>query len=332
MAGDLQSTDFRSAKAESVRRGFRKIGFFSLSKTVDQEDMFSGGSDLHIHRVRNAFVSVQLAELGAISIGRVRSTGHDVRVREPHALTLVVPLSGSITIEDDFGRTTSRPGTALLAPAGKRATRVQPTETAPFVGVPVLIPSLLLSEKLDVSGLDRTIRIDSSRAAIYADIIRLVTFLHDELRYGGGLLRRPSVETSHFELLKELLLEILEQSGSPSHRVADNGSLVHRRVRTAEEYMLDNLSEICTIADVASELGISVRSLELAFRSVRDMSPHRYLASLRLSTARRLLLSNSDINSVTDACFAVGINHVGRFATAYRERYGESPSETLRKR
>lgn len=332
MAGDLQRANYSPARPEIFRRGFRKIGSYSFSKSFEQEDMFSGGSDLEIHSARDASVSVQLAELGAITIGRVRSTGHDIRVREPHSVTLLVPLSGSVTIEDDFGRTTSRPGTALFAPAGKRTTRVQPTVTAPFVGVPVLIPSLLLSEKLDVSGLDRTIRIDSSRAAIFADIIRLVTFLHDELRYGGGLLRRRSVETSHFELLKELLLEMLEQSGSPSHRVADNGSLVQRRVRTAEEYMLENLSEICTIADVASELGISVRSLELAFRSVRDISPHRYLASLRLSTARRLLLSGTEITSVTDACFAVGINHVGRFATAYRERYGESPSETLRKR
>ncbi|MBN9274969.1 MAG: helix-turn-helix domain-containing protein, partial [Mesorhizobium sp.] len=36
--------------------------------------------------------------------------------------------------------------------------------------------------------------------------------------------------------------------------------------------------------------------------------------------------------SVTDAAYAAGFGHLGRAASAYRRRYGETPSETLRRR
>ena len=35
---------------------------------------------------------------------------------------------------------------------------------------------------------------------------------------------------------------------------------------------------------------------------------------------------------VTDVTSALGFTHLGRFAIAYREVFGESPSQTLRRR
>jgi AraC-like DNA-binding protein len=243
-----------------------------------------------------------------------------------------VPLCGSVTVEDDFGRTTAHPGGALLAPVGKRVTRVEGAGSEPFVGVPVLIPANSIGHRLRAFGLDRTIAINGSRSAVHAEAIRLVMFLHDEFRNGAGLLRRPKAAASHSELLKDIIGDLLTLADAPARTHGVASSVAVRRVRAAEDFMLANLSEILTVADVARELGLSVRTLELAFRSVHDVSPHRYLASLRLAVSRRLLLSDPDVNSVTETCLACGIGHAGRFATAYRQRFGETPSETLRRR
>lgn len=313
-------------------RGFRTLNLFSEETTVDLGDMFSGGSDILLHEAAGAFVSVKRAEVGEFTICRVRSTGHDVHVREPNALTLIVPLSGQITIEDDFGICTARPGGALLAPPGRRDTRVEANPGNPFVGVPVLIPAAMLGNKTRFAGFRRTISINGSRLLLHAEAIRLVSLLQEELSNGTGLLRRPRAERSWSDLLEEIIGEIIEKSGDlpRCHDVA--GSVSARRVRRAEEYMLAHLSDLATIADVAAELGISVRTLELDYRSVHNMSPHSYLARLRLAVARRLLLSDPEIGSVTDVCMACGIGHAGRFSSAYREQYGELPSETLRRR
>jgi TolB-like protein len=57
--------------------------------------------------------------------------------------------------------------------------------------------------------------------------------------------------------------------------------------------------------------------------------PMAFLRDLRLGRARQELLRASGGASVTDIARRSGFNHVGRFATQYRARYGESPSATL---
>jgi transcriptional regulator GlxA family with amidase domain len=57
-----------------------------------------------------------------------------------------------------------------------------------------------------------------------------------------------------------------------------------------------------------------------------------YLQSVRLDRAHETL-RDEDPARVTVAAVAhrTGFAHLGRFATAYRVRYGVSPSETLRR-
>lgn len=55
--------------------------------------------------------------------------------------------------------------------------------------------------------------------------------------------------------------------------------------------------------------------------------PQEVLAGFRLDAARIRLLSGQ--GSVTTCALVSGITHLGRFATAYRRRFGESPRKTL---
>lgn len=87
-----------------------------------------------------------------------------------------------------------------------------------------------------------------------------------------------------------------------------------------------------TIAALAREHGVSVRSLERAFRRDLGATPSAYLRQLRLRQARELLrTSASDAVTVGQVARSLGFVHPGRFAVAYRRTYGETPSETLRR-
>jgi transcriptional regulator GlxA family with amidase domain len=57
-----------------------------------------------------------------------------------------------------------------------------------------------------------------------------------------------------------------------------------------------------------------------------------YLQQVRLGRAHDAL-SHADpsLNTVASVAHRWGFAHLGRFATAYRTRFGQSPSETLRR-
>lgn len=92
---------------------------------------------------------------------------------------------------------------------------------------------------------------------------------------------------------------------------------------SAEDY------ELPTVADLAKNLGVSVRSLERAMQEASGVGPAEYMRALRLDRVRRQLETALKPMSVTDAAAAHGFYHPGRFAKYYRDRFGESPSSTL---
>lgn len=101
-------------------------------------------------------------------------------------------------------------------------------------------------------------------------------------------------------------------------------------VRRAEEMILDDPAMEDGIAGLAGRLGVSVRTLYAGFRRYRHMTPLEFAREHRLAKARDLLRSAGPGSRVTDIALAAGYSHLGRFASDYRARYGESPSQTLR--
>ena len=87
-----------------------------------------------------------------------------------------------------------------------------------------------------------------------------------------------------------------------------------------------------TLASLAGRCRISSRALHQGFVSHMGISPMAYLRQVRLRRAHQTLL-DSDPSSLTVASIAYrwGFTNPGRFAAAHTERYGESPSETLRR-
>jgi AraC-like DNA-binding protein len=100
-----------------------------------------------------------------------------------------------------------------------------------------------------------------------------------------------------------------------------------RVVRRAVTYIQANLLERVTAVDIAAAAGTSPRALQLAFRRALDLTPMEYVRDARLAGAHAQLLVDSR-TSVGQIALKWGFSNQGRFAAAYRERYGETPTQT----
>ena len=104
-----------------------------------------------------------------------------------------------------------------------------------------------------------------------------------------------------------------------------------RDVKRAIDYMQAKLGSPISIADIAEASGIAGRTLFKHFQDFHGISPMQYLRSARFAKVREALRRAEPEESVTEIAMSWGFSHMGRFSVQYRKRFGERPSETLRR-
>ncbi|HEY1105041.1 MAG TPA: AraC family transcriptional regulator [Agromyces sp.] len=100
-------------------------------------------------------------------------------------------------------------------------------------------------------------------------------------------------------------------------------------VRRAMAYLDEHAREPVTIDEVAAAVHISTRGLQYAFRRATGESPMQYLRRVRLAGARDELLIG--LQSVAVIARRWGFGSTSRFSRYYREQYGCTPGEQLRR-
>jgi AraC-like DNA-binding protein len=255
--------------------------------------------------------------------------------------TLIVPFRGSLTAEVGQRTFSAGSGGALLFSPNTRRTRVNSPAETTFFGIPIILPTRELHSAADRIGVlagfkapkfDFAVEMDSFRGRSARELIQVVRLIVSEVERGAVRMQRPDAQVSWLELLSEKTIEVLAEA-DVVRTPGDLGSRpAYRHVRRAMEYMNEHFADVTTTADIARECGISVRALEQAFSTVLGDSPHSVLSAIRLDEARRLLLARAGEVSVTEVALACGLSHPGRFAAAYRRRFGEPPSALTRGR
>ncbi|MCU0837513.1 MAG: AraC family transcriptional regulator [Rhodospirillales bacterium] len=109
-------------------------------------------------------------------------------------------------------------------------------------------------------------------------------------------------------------------------RVAD---VARDRIGQVEDWLAANLKEPIGVEEMAAAAGVSVRSLQVGFRRYRGCSPTQRLMELRMQAAHQALAAPTPEHQVTAVATEFGFFNFGRFASRYRQRFGESPSQTL---
>lgn len=82
------------------------------------------------------------------------------------------------------------------------------------------------------------------------------------------------------------------------------------------------------VPELMQRLGVRRRTLEYEINDLAGMSPHAWLTALRLDRVRVELMHRDGFGGVGDVAARWGFFHQGRFARAYRARFGELPRIT----
>jgi AraC-like DNA-binding protein len=147
----------------------------------------------------------------------------------------------------------------------------------------------------------------------------------------GALLVNP-ISASLFEQFVMVGLLLAHPHNYSDKLYARSCTVAPRDVRRAIDYIEANLDEPIGFADIAAASGIPGRTLSQHFRRFRDTTPMRYLRDARLEKVHEALCGAEPEESILQIAGSWGFGHMGRFAAAYRTRFGEAPSETLGRR
>lgn len=100
-------------------------------------------------------------------------------------------------------------------------------------------------------------------------------------------------------------------------------------VRRSVEIFADHIEDPINIADVANEVGVSVRQLERMFHKTTGNTPLGYYKSLRMHKARQLLLYSKD--PMIQIAIAVGYASSSAMSKNYIDVFGIHPKEDRKK-
>ena len=96
------------------------------------------------------------------------------------------------------------------------------------------------------------------------------------------------------------------------------------------DWMAENFAEEFNLDQLAAQAGLSKFHFHRLFKSAVGVSPSRYLLTLRMDEARRLLRETK--KSVVEIALDVGYTNPSHFAQLFRRETGLSPSDYRRQR
>jgi len=163
-----------------------------------------------------------------------------------------------------------------------------------------------------------------------ASLQRLMMFFASELDSWGpsGIPTVPRVELEQALIASFLCANpnnytaLIERQARP---------VANWQVRRAEEYIEAHWNEPITMEALAKATSASARSIFYHFQRSRGQSPMAFVKQLRLQHAKRMLSSTETNTSVTEVSVACGFSNLGHFSGDYLKRFGERPSDTIKR-
>ncbi|MFL0951544.1 AraC family transcriptional regulator [Vibrio parahaemolyticus] len=120
---------------------------------------------------------------------------------------------------------------------------------------------------------------------------------------------------------------LMSEQGTRLHQIVTAGSYSHQ-IAKAIDWLKNNFVKPLSVGDLASYTGMSKSSFYTHFRSMTSMTPLQFQKKLRLSEARRLMLTeNLDAMAAT---FKVGYESPSQFSREYSRLFGAPPSKDIK--
>jgi AraC-like DNA-binding protein len=294
---------------------------------ADQSISFSRNSDFHMRFSALHVGSLCLVSVDVSSLQCERSSGALVQIVAPAAgqLLQVSRDSGEEAVADGNSAAVVRPGCL---------TRQECLHAA---GTVLTLPLPRLSGEVErLTGgrrrLDRAAAIPVSidfrnpvSAPLGRGIRNVIAEARTMLALGLADVAARAFETQLLALAAAALFPDDARGADGAGHAADSGDVI----AAIYGYILAHAHEPLRLTDLASHFGMKTRSLQIGFRRRYGSSPRDVLLGCRLARAREELLAGTA--TVTGAAHAGGFSDLSHFAECYRARFGELPSQTLRR-
>ncbi|WP_150133069.1 AraC family transcriptional regulator [Acidisarcina polymorpha] len=100
--------------------------------------------------------------------------------------------------------------------------------------------------------------------------------------------------------------------------------LAPRQIRAVQSYVVENLDQRITLAELAGVAGLSSFHFLRAFKRSLGVTPGQYVLDLRMERARSLLMTSN--LTVAEVGVRVGFDYSSHFTRAFRRAIGTAPS------
>jgi AraC-like DNA-binding protein len=282
--------------------------------------------------VRTLQMSLEAVRLPNVRLGDLRISPAMVRSSCYPWYAVCLPVSGRIRISSNGESAVVADGRGAVVSPGRPVSveyRSDDCEMETLLFEPLGIERELaaLLGHSATSPVDFDLQLPDVAGTAFHRALKLV---QSELRSPMGLTAVPSMAASLGRLVIAGLL-MSHRSNYSDELSRPRGVEGPRAIRAAVALIDGRPTEIETVADIAKAVGLSVRALDEGFRRHVGMPPMAYLRQVRLARAHdELVASDADVTTATVIAYNWGFWNYGRFAAAYRARYGCTPSETLR--
>jgi AraC-like DNA-binding protein len=162
------------------------------------------------------------------------------------------------------------------------------------------------------------------------DWVRLLLMVHRQLECPDNLMQHSLIWDPLAESLIHGLLLVADHPYRQALAApADPGRPA--AVRDAMDIIETGPHLPLTIATLARQCHVSVRTLQEGFKRHLGMSPMTYVRVVRLRRVHRDLRSaDPSHNTIASIAHRWGFTHLGRFVAVYKTMYGQTPLQTLR--
>ncbi len=273
--------------------------------------------------------------LGPVSIADV-SYGSDIRIRpDPGGDYILVHTSqtgqGEISVD---GRRYPTNSDSIIVTTAQQRVEVDLSSQCRNLVVRIARPVIesYLADNLQVT-LDKPMAFAAGTMANagFANAWKIgLRSLIDQMSTCPQLYTNPRLRFLQTGSLVEMLLSNCQNSYSDNLALRQN-DIAPRHVKRARDHIQANLHRAISITELAAAAHTSARSLQSGFHQFLGMSPVRYIRSQRLDALHQQLREAPSGATVTDIMLNCGVGSFGRYSQYYRDRYGVSPSDTLRR-
>ncbi len=137
------------------------------------------------------------------------------------------------------------------------------------------------------------------------------------------VIQRMNIESKAIEIFSEGLSAIAGLAGADA--TTDASVRAINRAQAVRSYVLEHIEDDLSLRQIARDLGLSVESMQRAFKAAYGGTIVDFIREYRLHQARQALVSEGI--SISEAAYRAGYSNPANFSTAFKKLFGLTPSD-----